>query len=122
MEWSPEDRDELLETADESLDRLAALVDNLLDMSRLQTGALDVLNRPTALDEVVARALDDIGDGRAAGRRRHARTTCPTVLVDPGLLERVIANLLVNAVRYSPADPPPMLTGSRLGGPGASCG
>jgi two-component system sensor histidine kinase KdpD len=113
VEWSPEDRDDLLETADESLDRLAALVDNLLDMSRLQTGALDVLNRPTALDEVVARALDDIGDD---GRRVvvDLPEDLAEVLADPGLLERVIANLLANATRYAPADTPPMLTGSQL--------
>ncbi|HSE69511.1 MAG TPA: sensor histidine kinase KdpD [Nocardioidaceae bacterium] len=114
VEWSTEDREELLETADESLDRLAALVDNLLDMSRLQTGAIDVLNRPTALDEVVARALDDIGPH---GRRVivDLPEQLPDVLVDPGLLERVIANLLANAVRYSPPDRPPIITGSRLG-------
>ena len=60
--WSPEDREELLATADESLDRLAALVDNLLDMSRLQAGR--ARGRATAgrrLDEVVPRALDDLG-------------------------------------------------------------
>ena len=56
------DRDELLATADESLDRLTHLVDNLLDMSRLQAGALSVFPRPAGLDEVVARALDDLGD------------------------------------------------------------
>ena len=113
VEWSTEDRDELLETADESLDRLAALVDNLLDMSRLQTGALDVLNRPTGLGEVVARALDDIG---AEGKRVvvDIPDDLPDVLVDPGLLERVIANLLVNAVRYSPGSPP-LVSGSWLG-------
>ncbi|MGZ8741508.1 MAG: DUF4118 domain-containing protein [Nocardioides sp.] len=113
VEWSPEDRDDLLETADESLDRLAALVDNLLDMSRLQTGALDVLTRPTALDEVVARALDDIGE---EGRRVvvDLPQDLAEVLVDPGLLERVIANLLANATRYAPADSPPVLAGSQL--------
>jgi two-component system sensor histidine kinase KdpD len=113
-EWSVEDHDELLETANEALDRLAALVDNLLDMSRLQSGALDVLNRPAALDEVVARALDDIGeDGQHVVV--DMPDNLPAVLVDAGLLERVIANLLANAVRYSRPDRPPMLTGSALG-------
>ena len=114
VNWSVEDREELLETADEALDRLAALVDNLLDMSRLQSGALDVLNRPAALGEVVARALDDISEH---GHRVVVDLPdhLPDVLVDAGLLERVIANLLANAVRYSPPDRPPMLTGSTLG-------
>jgi len=114
VQWSTEDRDELLETADESLDKLAALVDNLLDMSRLQTGALDVLTRPTGLGEVVARALDDVGpEGRPVVV--DLPDDLPDVLVDPGLLERVIANLLVNAVRHSP-DLPPVVTGSSLAG------
>ena len=55
------DREELLETADDALDRLSALVDNLLDLSRLQAGALPVRTRPVPLDDVVARALDDLG-------------------------------------------------------------
>src|SRR5262249_673334 len=55
VQWSDEDRDELLATADESLDRLAHLVDNLLDMSRLQAGAMSILPRPAGLDEIVAR-------------------------------------------------------------------
>ena len=79
------------------------LVDNLLDMSRLQAGALSVVSRPIALDEVVPLALDDLG---AAGRRVVAstcRTTSRMVLADPGLLERVIANLVGNALRYSPS-------------------
>jgi two-component system sensor histidine kinase KdpD len=46
VQWGAEDHDELLATADESLDRLAGLVDNLLDMSRLQAGALSVFPRP----------------------------------------------------------------------------
>ncbi len=56
IQWTASDRAELLATADESLDRLTRLVDNLLDMSRLQAGALSVFCRPTGLDEIVARA------------------------------------------------------------------
>ncbi|HLN77485.1 MAG TPA: DUF4118 domain-containing protein [Nocardioidaceae bacterium] len=113
VEWSEEDREELLVTADEALDRLAALVDNLLDMSRLQAGAMDVLNRPTAVDEVVAGALDAMGE---EGRQVvvDLPDDLPAVLADPGLLERVVSNLLANAVRYSPAGSRPLLTGSHL--------
>ena len=56
--WSADDISELLATADESLDRLTHLVENLLDMSRLQAGALSLFPRPVGVDEVVARALD----------------------------------------------------------------
>jgi len=114
IEWSTQDHDELLLTADESLDRLTRLVDNLLDMSRLQAGAMSVVRRPVALDEVVALALDDLG---AAGLHIvvDVPDDLPVVLADPGLLERVIANLVGNAVRYSPLGSAPLLTGSSLG-------
>ena len=111
---SAEDRAELVETAEESLDRLAGLVENLLDMSRLQAGAMAVHLRPTALAEVVARALDDVGPG-AAGVRVDLPDDLPAALVDPGLLERVLVNVVANALRFSPADHPPRLLGAAVG-------
>ena len=114
IEWDAEDHDELLATADESLDRLAHLVDILLDMSRLQAGALAVFPRPADLSEIVARSLDDLGP---AARIVHVDLPddLPEVAVDPGILERVIANLIANSLRYSPPGMPPVLTGSTLG-------
>jgi two-component system, OmpR family, sensor histidine kinase KdpD len=114
IQWTAEDHDELLATADESLDRLAHLVDNLLDMSRLQAGALSVFPRPADLAEIVARSLDDLGPpGKsvAVDIPEHL----PEVDVDAAILERVIANLTANALRYSPAGTPPRLTASALG-------
>ena len=109
-----EDRRELLQAADASLDRLAALVDNLLDMSRLQAGAMSIDVQPTSVDEVVARALDDLGEeGRTI--LIDAPEELPLVLADPGLLERVLANVGANALRYSPPEWPPHLTCSQLG-------
>jgi len=114
VQWDETDRDELLATADESLDRLTHLVDNLLDMSRLQAGALSVFPRPAGLDEIVARALDDLG---AVGHTVAVEIpdSLPAVRVDPGILERVIVNLTQNALRYSPAGQPPLLIASALG-------
>ena len=114
VQWDEQDRDELLATADESLDRLTHLVDNLLDMSRLQAGALSVFPRPAGLDEVVARALDDLG---AVGHTVAVEMpdSLPAVRVDPGILERVIVNLTQNALRYSPEGKPPLLIASSLG-------
>lgn len=109
-----EDRVELLHTADESLDRLSALVDNLLDMSRLQAGALAVETRPTAVEEVVGQTLGDFGPA-GRGVLLDLPADLPEVLADPGLLERIVANLLANALRYSPTDRPPRLTASQLG-------
>jgi two-component system sensor histidine kinase KdpD len=114
IQWTAEDHDELLATADESLDRLAHLVDNLLDMSRLQAGALSVFPRPADLAEIVARSLDDLGPpGKSV--TVDIPEDLPEVDVDAAILERVIANLTANALRYSPTGTPPRLTASALG-------
>jgi two-component system, OmpR family, sensor histidine kinase KdpD len=114
VDFDPEDRRELLETADESLDRLDKLVANLLDMSRLQAGALGVTAIDVGAEEVIPRALDDLGDqGRTV--RLVLPEELPAVHTDPGLLERVLVNLAGNALRYSPPDRPPVITASRHG-------
>jgi two-component system sensor histidine kinase KdpD len=102
IHWGDAERDELLATAEESLDQLTRLVENLLDMSRLQSGALAVFPRPVTLDEVVPRALGGLGPD-AAGVDVHDMDAVPPVVTDPALLERVVANLVANALRYSPA-------------------
>jgi two-component system sensor histidine kinase KdpD len=113
IEWDEQDQDELLATADESLDKLARLVDNLLDMSRLQAGALAVFPRPADLSEIVARSLDDLGPP-AREVSVAIPDDLPEVAVDPAILERVISNVTANALRYSPDGTPPALTGSTL--------
>jgi two-component system sensor histidine kinase KdpD len=111
VHFDAEDRRELLETADESLDRLGRLVANLLDMSRLQAGALGITAIDVGLEEVVPRVLDDLG-GPVISR---LPADLPAVRADPGLLERILVNVVGNALRYSPAGRPPMITGSTLG-------
>jgi two-component system sensor histidine kinase KdpD len=102
--WGEDERAELVVTADESLDRLIALVEDLLDMSRVQAGALAVSMETVALEEVVPRALDSLG--------HHLDTvqlvlpdTVPEVRADPALLERVVANLVANALAYASGGP-----------------
>jgi two-component system sensor histidine kinase KdpD len=115
VEWSPEDRAELLAGAEESLDRLTRLVENLLDMSRLQAGALSLHMEPTALEDVVSIALDSLAADR--GRVKLGDLdTAPDVLADPVLLERVIANLVGNALGHGSADQPVLVTASTLAG------
>jgi two-component system sensor histidine kinase KdpD len=114
VHWADDDRDELLATAGESLEKLAHLVDNLLDMSRLQAGALSVFPRPCGIHGIVARSLDALGAGSAAVTV-DIPDTIGEVRADPGLLERVIVNLTENALRYSPPGTPPALTASALG-------
>ena len=102
VEWSAQDRQELLQNADHALDRLTDLVTNLLDLSRLQAGALPVATQPVGLDDVVSRALDHVSTRDAVQIDISVPPTLPEVLADAGLLERAIANLVENAIRYSP--------------------
>ncbi|MEP7177458.1 MAG: sensor histidine kinase KdpD [Pseudonocardiales bacterium] len=112
--WSEDDRNELLATADTSIDRLTDLVTNLLDLSRLQAGVLLVLASAVGLDDVVARALDHAGS--AVRLDVDVPADLPEVLADAGLLERVIANLVQNAARYAPAGSPVRISGSAHAG------
>ena len=114
VEWSPEEHAELLATADESLDRLARLVDNLLDVSRLQAGVLPVVNRPGGPRRGRGAGPDELGDAGSTVVV-DVPDDLPPLLADPGLLERVVANLVANAMRYSRPDNPPHVTGSSLG-------
>lgn len=77
-------------------------MDNLLDLSRLQAGVLPVFNRPMELDEIMPGVMAELGDDNSTVTL-DIPDTLPLVEADPALLERVIANLLANAVRYSPA-------------------
>jgi two-component system sensor histidine kinase KdpD len=114
IQLDDEDREELLATTDESLGRLDRLVANLLDMSRLQAGALGVAAIDVGAEEVVPRALDDIGpDARPV--TVHVPDDLPALHADPGLLERVLVNLITNALRHSPPGRPPVITGSSHG-------
>ena len=99
--WSPRETDALLATIEDSADRLQALVDNLLDASRLHAGAVTADLRPTGLAETVDRAVLSLG----SPDRIHLDVdeTLPDALSDAGLVERIVANLLQNALRYSPA-------------------
>ena len=99
--WSAGQRDELLATAEDALDRLTGLVTNLLDLSRLQVGALPVVPVAVGLDDVVARALDTVDPDVKVDLDVPA--DLPEVRADAGLLERVIANVVQNALRYTPS-------------------
>ena len=115
VDWSEEDRQDLLSGAEESLDRLTRLVDNLLDMSRLQAGALNLRLEPVAVADIAAMALDSLAADRSrvvCGDLDHVAE----VLADPVLLERVVANLIGNALAHGAAREPVLLTASELGG------
>ena len=112
--WSPQDEADLLATIEESADRLDLLVRDLLDMSRLQTGAVRPKLRAVWLDEVLAPASIDVPG--EVELRREVPETLPPVLADPVLLERVLANLIGNAARYAGAAGPIVVRGEALSG------
>ena len=109
---SASDRAELLETADESLGDLATLVTDLLDVSRLQAGVLGVILEPVAVEEVVGDVLDELH--LAPGTVQLELGETRAVSADPALLQRVLVNLLANAMRYSPVDAPPVIASSEF--------
>jgi two-component system sensor histidine kinase KdpD len=114
IRWSDEERGELVATAKDSLERLDRLVANLLDMSRLQAGALGIHPQSLTVEEIIPRVLDDLGD--AAGRvQANIPESLPEAVADPALLERILVNLAANAVRYSPDSDKVLLTANALG-------
>ncbi len=110
VEWTEDDEAALLATIETSADRLDALIGNLLDMSRLTTGSLQPFLRPTAIDEVAPVALRGLDGGSLL--ELAVPDGLPLALTDPGLLERVLANLFANALAYSPAGRRPGLRAS----------
>lgn len=105
VDWTPEARGEFLDTIAEETDRLNALVGNLLDMGRLQAGALEIRAAPVGLEEVVPAALRSVGADDDSVHVDVA-ASLPRVLADAGLLERALANVIDNAVRFSPPGSP----------------
>lgn len=105
--FSATDTAELLATIEESIDQLTALVGNLLDSSRLAAGVIHPELSRVYLEEIVQRALVSIGKGatgffRSAIDRVKVDVGDAMVMGDAGLLERVLANLIDNALRYAP--------------------
>ncbi len=123
VDFSAEDTAELLATIEESIDQLTALVGNLLDSSRLAAGVLKPDLGPVYLEETVQRAILGIRKG-ITGFRRHGldrvKVEVPSsgdgavATADAGLLERVLANLIDNALRYAP-DSPIRVTAGQVG-------
>ncbi len=115
VSWQPEATEEFLRAIVAEADRLNALVGNLLDMSRLQSGALQVHNQPVGLDEVVPAALLGLPtDG--ARIEVDVSETLPLVDADPALLERVVANLVSNALQWSPPGEPVRIRAGAVAG------
>jgi len=114
VDWSDADRDEFLRTIEDETDRLTALVVNLLDMSRIQAGAVSPATRPVGLEEVVPAAVAGLGP-RGLRVAVDLPESLRAVVADPALLERVVANLVDNAVARSPVDAPVRVGAGEVG-------
>jgi two-component system sensor histidine kinase KdpD len=109
VNWSDEDRRELLESIDESADRLNRLVSNLLDLSRLEAGVAVPQKEWYALQDALAAVLDRLD---LSGQTRDRTITLeladdlPLVPMDHEQIEQVLTNLIENALKYSPKTAP----------------
>ncbi|MBP3043079.1 DUF4118 domain-containing protein [Arthrobacter jiangjiafuii] len=115
VQWSEQDRSELLATAEESLATLSDLVTSLLDVSRLQAGVLGISLAPLETAEAVLPALEELNLGPAEVEL-EIPADLPPVLADSVLLQRVLVNLLANAVRFSPPGSKVVLAASAFAG------
>lgn len=110
-------RRELLENAKEEADRLNHLLGNLLDMNRLESGALKLRIEPGDVEDLVGTALTQLGD---AAQRRDIRVSVPATLppvpVDFALVTQALVNLLDNALKYSPPGAPVDVRAQTAGG------
>jgi two-component system sensor histidine kinase KdpD len=103
--WAPDAVKGFCQTISAESDRLNTLVGNLLDMSRLQTGVLKLAVHPVGLEEVAFAAMASLSrDGSKVVV--DVPETLPRVAADPALLERALANLIDNALNWSPPDKP----------------
>ncbi|HVN60188.1 MAG TPA: ATP-binding protein [Gaiellaceae bacterium] len=103
LHLTPEDRNELLETIDLESGRLNRLVADLLDLSRLEAGAAAPEREVWSLDDLVRPVIASLGAG---ARVELVGTESPLVNVDAAQVQRVLANLIENALKFSPPDTP----------------
>ena len=115
VDFDPQDTAEFLHTIDDEVDRLDRVVGNLLDMGRLQTGSLTVLTRATALEEVVAASLSNLGVG-SPEVEVAVPETLPLVDLDGALLERALANVVANALAVQPSGVPLRIEAAEIPG------
>jgi two-component system, OmpR family, sensor histidine kinase KdpD len=112
--WSPDDKADLLESIEESADRLNAMVGNLLDMSRLQTGSVIAHLQDFHLLDVLAASVSGLGE-QSRRVRSWFPDDLPLMRADAGLLDRVLANVLENALKHSPGREEVVVSGGVLG-------
>lgn len=113
VELSPADQRTLAEMIDLNAERLGRLIDNLLEMTRLQTSDVAPRREPVALPEVLTPALSGLPDGAVEVSEAES---LPLLDTDPGLAERILANVIDNAVRHQPPGEPVRVEAAAVGG------
>jgi two-component system sensor histidine kinase KdpD len=103
IDLGPAATQELLATIDGEADRLNNLIGNLLDMSRLQSGTFELVTRDVGVDEIVAQTLASVGE-RGECVVAEVPEDLPRIHTDAALLERALANVIENAIDWSPPD------------------
>ena len=114
VQWPPESQTEFLQTISEETERLNRVVSDLLDAGRLQTGTLQIQKRPTGIEDVVSTVAT------AFRVQRHrlsmdSEVELPDVSTDPVLLERIVENLVRNALDHSPPETSVRVTAGLVG-------
>ncbi|HEY4188799.1 MAG TPA: ATP-binding protein [Candidatus Limnocylindrales bacterium] len=100
---SPEDQQESADAIDREVEYLNRLVTNLLDLSRIEAGALRADRDAFELDDLVGRTIDRLR-ARLDTRPLTVELAAPPVDVDPVLLDEAVTNALENAIKYAPPD------------------
>jgi two-component system sensor histidine kinase KdpD len=108
-------KNNLIQVASEEAARLNRLISNLLELSRIEAGALNLSTRPSDLQEIIGVAVEQIAS-RYKGREINVEVPdgLPLIPVDTGLMVQVIVNLLDNAIKYSGTNTAIEITGQKI--------
>lgn len=110
VEWEPDSQREFLEIISNEADRLSDLVNNLLDISRIEAGSLTLKKILCSYNEIVERAIQQASPSPGERIKLDVPVDLPKMLIDPYRVEVVVRNLIENAVKYSQSDLPIQVT------------
>ncbi len=101
VNWEVQSQLEFLGIISHEADRLSDMVDNLLDMSRIETGSLTLSKTACALDHIIQEGIDRVEGVSARQIQIEIQPDMPPVYVDAYRIEVVVRNLVENAIKYS---------------------
>jgi PAS domain S-box-containing protein len=116
VQWDEASQHEFLQTISNEADRLAALVKNLLDMSRIEAGMLEIQRETYSLNDIIPQIISTFAPDVRDRLRLAMDADLPPVPVDVPRISTAARNLVENAVKYSPPDTPIELITRRSNG------